>query len=248
MVAPGTDVWDQRPLPSRQSTRRANNEAAALREGTIGSTRKAKRPFVFVCVLRTIDYMDNHTKILVAYATAAGSTKGVANFIADKLRRDGFLVDVQSVNEAPDPEAFDAVILGSAVHNRAWLPEAELYLYKYRDVLSHKGVWLFSVSLSASLRGPIGRVLRRAVPKKIAALIRDARARDYQAFAGVFERDGTTAVTRVICWVIGGGRYGDLRDWPEIANWASVISAGLRTHVVAGGESVVARVVAQEVE
>jgi len=188
--------------------------------------------------------MNDCSKVLVAYATAAGSTKSVANFIATKIRSDGFLVDVRSVIDKPELDAYNAVILGSAVHNMAWLPEAEEYLRRHRDVLSHKAVWLFSVSLSPSLHGPVGRRAKRFVPKKIAALTNVAGARDYQAFAGVFSRDDTTALTRILYWAMGGGRFGDLRDWPAIANWASVISADLRTNPLKDGEFRVA----QEVE
>lgn len=90
-------------------------------------------------------------------------------------------------------------------------------------------VWLFSVGLSPALRGPLGRRLKRVVPKKIAALIHGVHARDYVAFAGVFDRADTSWLARALYVAIGGGRYGDLRQWPAIANWTSIIGADLRS-------------------
>ncbi len=173
--------------------------------------------------------MNKPTRVLVAYATEHGSTRGIADFIGARLRADGFVVDIRPVSESSDPRTYGTVVLGSAVHNMALLPAVDEYVRRYRDALARTDVWIFGVGLSPALRGPLGRYLKRVVPKKIAALTDGVHARDYEAFAGVFDRAGTRWLTRALYFAIGGGRYGDLRQWPEISNWTSIISADLRT-------------------
>lgn len=65
-------------------------------------------------------------RVLVVYASLHGSTRSIAEFLGDRLRKEGFsVVDTMSVEEARQDRPislYDAVVLGSAVHNRAWLP------------------------------------------------------------------------------------------------------------------------------
>ena len=62
--------------------------------------------------------------MLVAYASAAGSTAGVAERIAETLRSSGRGGVLPPAAPDIDPADFDAVVVGSAVHNMAWLPPA----------------------------------------------------------------------------------------------------------------------------
>jgi hypothetical protein len=68
------------------------------------------------------DLMDTTPRVLVAYSTAAGSTAGVAERIAEALRRAGCEVACRPAGPDLDPAGVDALVLGSAVHNMAWLP------------------------------------------------------------------------------------------------------------------------------
>ena len=171
--------------------------------------------------------MNDSVSVLVTYASAEGSTKEVASYIAERLRSHGLVVDLLPVSEEPDAQSYDAVVVGSAVRNMAWLPDAESYLHRHRYVLAGRELWLFSVGLSPALSGPIGNMLKRAVPKKISTLLNMASARDYAAFAGVFRRAHTTRLTRIVYRLIGGHTYGDLRDWEAIAHWADAIAVAL---------------------
>ena len=68
--------------------------------------------------------MDETFRVLVGYATAAGSTAGIAERIGETLREQGCEVVCRPVGPDLDPSAFDAVVVGSAVHNMAWLRPA----------------------------------------------------------------------------------------------------------------------------
>lgn len=166
-------------------------------------------------------------RIVVVYATAQGSTRDIAEFIAACLTERGADVELSDVEHAPDLSRFSAVVLGSAVHDMAFLPAAATCIRAHRDELSRRDMWIFSVGLSPSLHGPIGRRIGRIVPKNIAALCELVHPWEYQAFAGHYERAGVSLKARMLYRLMGGGRYGDLRDWAAIRTWSASIAQGL---------------------
>lgn len=171
-------------------------------------------------------------RVLVAHASAGGSTKAVAEFIATRLRELGLTVDVLGLDERPDPAGYDAVVLGSAVRGGALLPAADDFVWRNVDALRVMPVWLFSLGISPALRGPVGRFLRENVPTRIAELCELIGPREYHAFAGVVPRGDAPLVARFLLWICGG-RYGDLRDWPAIAAWSTGIAQYLHGAVPA---------------
>lgn len=166
-------------------------------------------------------------RIAVIYATAQGSTRDIAEFISDELAARGAVVELADVEHAPDLSRFDAVVLGSAVHDMDLLPAATEYIRSHTDELLARDVWLFSVGLGPALRGPIGRRVGRVVPKPIAASRDSIRPREYKAFAGHYERVGVSLGARTLYRLMGGGRYGDLRDWTAIRVWTDGIGRSL---------------------
>ncbi|HLS77453.1 MAG TPA: flavodoxin domain-containing protein [Nocardia sp.] len=166
-------------------------------------------------------------RIAVLYATEQGSTRDIADFIAENLTARGGHVEVSEVEHAPELSLFDAVVLGSAVHDMNLLPAAEGYIRAHDRELRETDLWLFTVGLGPALRGPIGGRLARRVPPDIARLRDLVQPRDYRAFAGVYQRAGLPLSTRLRYRAMGGGRYGDLRDWASIRAWADEIATAL---------------------
>jgi len=167
--------------------------------------------------------------VLVVYATAAGSTQEIAEFIGKRLADSGLSVEVRSVIDNPNPADYSAVVVGSAVHNGRWLPVAVDFVHNRLVELVHDKVWMFSVGMAPDLRGPIGRRMARAVPGEIARLGEKTKARDYASFAGVYSPEDESLGARLLYRIIGGGRYGDLRDWGAIDAWAGRIAAALKS-------------------
>ncbi|WP_067901373.1 flavodoxin domain-containing protein [Nocardia vaccinii] len=167
-------------------------------------------------------------RIAVIYATDQGSTCEIAEFIAESLRARGATVELADVEHAPDLTRFDVVVLGSAVHDMALLPNVAEYVHHHVEELNAVPVWLFSVGAGPALRGPIGRRIAAHVPKKIAALRDAIHPVEYAAFAGHYERVGVSLPARTLYRLMGGGRYGDLRDWNAIIGWTTSIARTLR--------------------
>ncbi|MDX8052178.1 flavodoxin domain-containing protein [Lentzea sp. BCCO 10_0798] len=165
-------------------------------------------------------------KVLVGFATAAGSTEGVAQRIAGTMRGHGHEVETRNVDEVSDVHGYDAFVLGSAVHNQAWLPNAAGFLSRERQALARKPVWLFSVGLPGALRGPVRKWAGMEESDILAGLADDVRPLGHQLFTGVvtpraFGRGGA------VVFRLMGGRFGDFRDWAAIDVWANQIAEDL---------------------
>ncbi|MBB3084430.1 flavodoxin domain-containing protein [Geodermatophilus sabuli] len=169
--------------------------------------------------------MTKSVRVLVGYATAAGSTQGIAERIAAGLA-DVADVAVRPLGPDVDPAGFDAFVIGSAVHDQAWLPAALDFLRRGRTTVGDRPLWCFSVA-GAAPRGPISRaVVGMEVQRIEAAFPSGLSPRGHLVFAGIVAMAGLPLWGRVF-WRAIGGRPGDHRDWPAIDRWAGEIAAAL---------------------
>ena len=163
--------------------------------------------------------------VLLAYASAHGSTRGIAERIAGLLS-DRAQVEVRPVDEIDDVEAYDTVILGSAVYGQRWIPSATTFVHRHAAALTTRCVWLFSVGSFGDTHRGIGRLMQKE-PRDIAEIKNAVHPRDYRVFAGAIERDQWPLASRLFFHAFGG-RLGDNRNWPEIDAWAESIARTLK--------------------
>ncbi len=175
-------------------------------------------------------------RILVAYASKAGSTKGIAEFIGDKLRERGIQAEVQEVGSVRDPENYGAFVIGSAVYTGHWVKEAKQFVLRNRNLLSGRPVWLFSSGPTGpQTKDPKGRDLRElSGPTEIGELKEAAHPREHRVFFGALFGDRlggavgfTYRLMRRSKTVAESMPDGDYRDWKDIETWASGIAEGL---------------------
>jgi menaquinone-dependent protoporphyrinogen oxidase len=172
----------------------------------------------------TVDLMDGTPRVLIGYATAAGSTAGIAERIADTLRAQGCEVVCRPVGPDLDLSGFDAVVVGSAVHNMAWLRPAVDVLERF-PATGGPPVWCFSVG-GLSPSGPVtGRLTDRELRTVEKGFPSSFRCREHRFFGGIVEMRGVPLWGRIF-WRLMGGRPGDHRDWPAVERWARHIAAG----------------------
>ncbi|WP_439657814.1 flavodoxin domain-containing protein [Lentzea sp. HUAS TT2] len=158
-------------------------------------------------------------EILVAYATKSGSTREIAEAVAEQIRHAAHEVTVLDAAEVRSVEPYKAVVLGSALYAGRWRREAVRLLRQNEELLAHKPVWLFH-------SGPIGpgQVPQRA-PRKVREIAARIGAEEPVTFGGRLTSD--TAAGFVAKRMARGGMAGDFRDWDEIRLWAYVISERL---------------------
>jgi menaquinone-dependent protoporphyrinogen oxidase len=173
-------------------------------------------------------------KVLVAYASRHGATRGIAERIGAKLEVDGLEVTTAPVAEAADVLTYDAYVIGSAAYMGHWLKEATAFTRRHRSLLARRPTWIFS-------SGPVGtdtvdtngRDVREASePKEWAELREGIRPRDMHVFYGAYDPEAepigfAEQVGGFFLRMMPGARSaipaGDFRDWDEIEGWADAI-------------------------
>jgi menaquinone-dependent protoporphyrinogen oxidase len=166
------------------------------------------------------------TRVLVAYGTKYGATAEIAEKIGQVLREAGLAVDVRRANQAGDPAAYQAVVLGSAVYIGKWRKEAVKFLQDNEQALARLPVWIFNSGPlgegdAAELAGEYG------FPKGLRPITDRIRPRDIVIFHGAIDLQKLNRLDR---WMFRNvsSTVGDFRNWDAIAAWASRIAAALQ--------------------
>jgi menaquinone-dependent protoporphyrinogen oxidase len=165
-------------------------------------------------------------RVLVSYSTAAGSTVGIAERIAQVLRAAGCTVRCLPASAVPDVEGVDALVVGSAVHDVAWLAPSVDVLRRAAVSGTTPAVWCFSVG-GVRPRGRLTRALAALEVRRIGQQFPvGLRVRDHRLFGGIVEMKGVPLWGRLFFRMIGG-KAGDRRDWTAAEAWAIGIAESL---------------------
>lgn len=171
--------------------------------------------------------------ILVTYASAHGSTADIAERIAARLRARGMEVDATAVEDAPRVEAFDAVVVGSAIHDGSWLPSAATFMTKNARALGTRPTWMFSVGMVDALPRVFRKWAKVERKKVVAPFIASMHPRGIRLFSGVIREAHFPRLGRALFRLLGC-RFGDYRDWAAIDAWADAVFDELEaTHAAA---------------
>ena len=162
----------------------------------------------------------NTRSILLAYATRYGSTQEVAESITAALRQAGYEVDIQPMQEVKTLENYDAVVLGAAIYNARWHPNAHQFLSQHQEALRQRPVAIFAL-------GPLST--------SVAAMQRSRRQLDkelekypwlkpltLEMFVGKIDPSKLGFFERL------GTRASDHRNWEAIRAWANALPSQLQ--------------------
>jgi menaquinone-dependent protoporphyrinogen oxidase len=161
-------------------------------------------------------------KILVTYASRTGTTAGVAEAIAKALAENGAEVDVYAMQEVKDITPYRAVVAGSAVQDRQWLPEAMQFMRTHQAALKQRPFAMFSVCMTLAMRE--GEKYRPQVAEWMAPVRALVRPVSEGLFAGALEIGKIPSFGDRLKFKIsvatGVWSEGDHRDWNAIGAWA----------------------------
>lgn len=163
-------------------------------------------------------------RVLVAYASRHGATRGIAERIAAKLEQPGSDVTLLPVDGVDDVAVYDAVVVGSSVYFGMWSKSAAELVRRNAHALRHVPVWLFS-------SGPVGN-MNLPPPKEVTELEDLIKPRGHQGFAGALDY-GKLGVGEKLMVMGLHAPEGDFRDWSAIDQWAQGIGEEIRVGAVA---------------
>jgi menaquinone-dependent protoporphyrinogen oxidase len=168
--------------------------------------------------------MSEHTmtnKILIAYASRTGTTAGVAEAIGKTLSEHDAEVDVRAMKDVSDLSAYKAAVVGSAIQNRQWLPEAMDFVRANRAALGKVPVAAFLVCMTLAMR-------RGNYRDQVSAWLDPVRTLVKPVSVGLFP--GALDISRIpsgsdrlkfrLSVLFGVWTEGDHRDWGAIRTWA----------------------------
>ena len=162
-------------------------------------------------------------EILVTFASRAGSTEEVAEAIGNILADNGSKVDVLPVQEVDSLEPYRAVVAGSAIQNRQWLPEAHDFVEKHQIELSEKPFAMFTLCMTLAMRD--GEKYRHQVSEWLNPVRRIIPPVSEGLFAGVLDISKIPGFSDRLKFrlsvAFGVWSEGDHRDWEAINAWAN---------------------------
>lgn len=166
-------------------------------------------------------------RILVAYASAHGSTKEVAQFIGRVLSTYNADVTVANVVDVKSVEGYDAYVLGSAIHASLWLQEMCTFFDRFELQLAEKPMYFFITCIRALEEDGKKHALQYYFDYK---LLEEYQVQEFAVFTGKLD---TREITRQEQWFLAanydgklmpGNLHHDYRDWKAIAVWANNIA------------------------
>jgi menaquinone-dependent protoporphyrinogen IX oxidase len=186
-------------------------------------------------------------RVLLVYATRHGSTREVAEAMAEELRAAGAEVELCEASSAPAPEGYDAVVVGGPMI-MGWHRDAEKYVKRHRQALAQVPLAFFVMAASLTDNGeddvrgvPIvkdawlakkpreaGKLRRKeryALPSHYLGDILDActptRPRTTAFFAGSLDLTTMNFLEKLFVLLVIGATPGDGRNFKAVREWAA---------------------------
>jgi len=163
--------------------------------------------------------------ILVTYASRGGSTTGVAEAIGKTLTESGAQVEVRPMQDVTDLAPYRAVVAGSAIQGKQWLPEAMQFVQTHQAALTQKPFAAFLVCVTLTMKNA------DKYRQFVADFMQPVRALVQPVSEGLFA--GVLDIGKIpsfgdrlkfrLSVVFGVWSEGDHRDWKAIRAWAESI-------------------------
>jgi len=162
-------------------------------------------------------------KILVTYASQTGTTAGVAEAIGQVLAESGILVDVRRMQDVTDLTPYRALVAGSGIQNKQWLPEAMQFMRAHQGELARVPCAIFLVCMTLAMKN--GETYRSHASDFLAPVRALVRPVSEGLFAGALDISKVPSFKDRLGFKIsvatGVWSEGDHRDWEAIHAWAA---------------------------
>lgn len=193
-------------------------------------------------------------RILVSYATMAGSTADVAKAVGEQITNCGLQVDILPLSEVKDIDVYDGMVVGAPMI-LGWHRDAIRFLKQHRDAFQRIPLAVFVTAMSLTQTGEmsvddvpvyIDEKLPKPPEKEGSLTFKERYARLFNYLRPILK--ATHPVKPVSMAVFGGrmeyGRLkwwavlfamliiqapaGDRRNWPAILEWSAGLPAAFK--------------------
>jgi menaquinone-dependent protoporphyrinogen oxidase len=157
-------------------------------------------------------------RVLVAYGSRMGGTRGIAELVGDALTDAGFQVDVRPAPEVSGLDPYDAVVIGGALYTGHWHRQARRFIKRHTGVLRERPVWVFS-------SGPLNGSAAEEIPPvpQVQELLDRIGTRGHITFGGRLPADAKGFPASAMAKT----HAGDWRDPERIRGWAADVAMEL---------------------
>lgn len=196
-------------------------------------------------------------KILVTYATMAGSTAEVAQVVGEEITKAGLQVDVLPLDQVKDLEGYAGVVVGAPMI-LGWHRQARRFLKQHRKSFGQIPLAVFALAISLTQTGEtslngvpitVDEKLPKAPAKAGSLSFRERYARlsnyvqpilkatrpakpvSIGVFGGRMEYGRLKWLAVLFVMVIIQARAGDLRNWDAIRLWAASLPAAFGINI-----------------
>jgi len=154
-------------------------------------------------------------RILVAYASWAGSTKEIAATVGKELDAAGHAADVREMGEVTGLSGYNAVVIGAPMY-MGRMVGTKKFVRRYRAILETMPIAGFAVCLAAAGNDPSAIELMHKTLKNSLAPLNPVAV---TLFAGKLDPARLSWFQR---WIVHRVKapVGDFRDWMAISIWA----------------------------
>jgi len=186
-------------------------------------------------------------RVLLVYATRHGSTREVANAVAEELRAAGHKVDQRLAAEAPGPMGYDAVVVGGPMI-MGWHRQAVRFVANHRKELAQLPLAFFITAASLTdcgesdvqgvpiVKDPwLAKAPRNATKLRyreryarpehyLASVLKKgspARPRAVAFFAGSLDLTTMNVFEKLFVLLVVGATPGDGRNWKATREWGA---------------------------
>jgi menaquinone-dependent protoporphyrinogen oxidase len=172
-----------------------------------------------------VNFVKNHIegdremnqRILVTYASKAGSTSEVAATIGKTLATNGTAVDVLPLEDVANIQDYQAVVIGSAIRAGKWISSATEFIKTHQSYLSRTPTAYFTCCMT--LHEDTEENRRKALDF-MAPVCDVVPPVEMAAFAGKMDYSKISFFERLIITKVFSIPEGDFRNWDKIQTWA----------------------------
>ena len=164
--------------------------------------------------------------VLVGYASRYGSTREVAEAVAETLRGTGCEVKFQALGEVRSLEGFSAVVMGAPLFMFRWHKDALRFLSRFQKILKEMPVAVFALGPTHDPSDEKVWTDARAQLDKALAKFPWFEPRAIEIFGGKYDPDKLDFPLKMFAGKVPAS---DIRDWEAIKTWANSLPTNLHT-------------------